>query len=190
MKKRKLSGMTVEELWQLFPIFLVPYNSLWVSYYNEEKENLLNFLTSNQIKRIEHIGSTAIPNIYAKNIVDILVEVYHDFNIKDLIHCICEAGYIKMSETTNRISFNKGYTENGFAEKVYHLHFRNEGDNDELYFRDYLIDNPYNLKEYESLKLQLWKKFEHDRDGYTNAKTSFILSMTKKAKEIYKDRYQ
>ena len=63
-----------------------------------------------------------------------------------------------------------GYTDNGFAEKVYHLHLRLEGDHDELYFRDYLIEYPQAAKEYEQLKLSLWKQFEHDRDGYTAAK--------------------
>lgn len=49
-------------------------------------------------------------------------------------------GYICMSETSDRISFNKGYTENGFAERVFHLQLRYIGDNDELYFRDCLIE--------------------------------------------------
>ena len=46
-----------------------------------------------------------------------------------------------MSETSDRLSFNKGYTEEGFAERVFHLHLRYIGDNDELYFRDYLIEH-------------------------------------------------
>ncbi len=70
-----------------------------------------------------------------------------------------------------RASFNKGYTLDGFAEKVFHLHLRYSEDNDELYFRDYLIENPDIAKEYEKLKLGLWKKYEHDRDAYTEAKT-------------------
>ena len=49
-------------------------------------------------------------------------------------------GYICMSQSENRLSFNKGYTENGFAERTFHLHLRYAGDNNELYFRDYLIE--------------------------------------------------
>ena len=88
-----------------------------------------------------------------------------------------------MSQSTQRILLNKGYTEQGFAEKVFHLHIRVVGDNDELYFRDYLRENHNVAKEYEHLKLNLWKKFEHDRDGYTDAKREFVKRYTKVAKE-------
>lgn len=95
---------------------------------------------------------------------------------------LAESGYICMSQNAERLSFNKGYTEKGFAEKVFHLHLRFIGDNDELYFRDYLIEHPDIAREYEKLKLTLWKKFEHDRDGYTSAKAEFVQKYTNEAK--------
>lgn len=88
-----------------------------------------------------------------------------------------------MSENDRRLSFNKGYTEDGFAERVFHLHLRRSGDNDELYFRDYLIAHPDAAKEYEKLKLSLWKPYEHDRDGYTEAKAELVKEYTSKAKD-------
>lgn len=94
-----------------------------------------------------------------------------------------------MSETSDRISFNKGYTEKGFAERVFHLHLRYIGDNDELYFRDYLIEHTNIAIEYERMKLELWEKYEFNRDGYTNSKTDFIQKYTEKAKLEYGDRY-
>ena len=94
-----------------------------------------------------------------------------------------------MSQSDNRISFNKGYTENGFAEKVFHLHLRFAGDHDELYFRDYLLAHPETAKEYEAMKLKLWKEYEHDRDGYTNAKEEFAAKYTQDAKRLYGERY-
>lgn len=94
-----------------------------------------------------------------------------------------------MSETSDRISFNKGYTEKGFAERVFHLHLRYIGDNNELYFRDYLIEHTSIAIEYERMKLNLWEKYEFNRDGYTNAKTDFIQKYTEKAKLEYGDRY-
>ena len=95
-----------------------------------------------------------------------------------------------MSEQINRKSFNMGYTSEGFAEKVFHLHLRYWGDNDELYFRDYMNDNALLAKKYEELKLSLWKKFEHDRDGYTLAKTDFVAEQTDKAKKSYGNKYK
>ena len=55
-----------------------------------------------------------------------------------------------------RISFNSGYTKAGFADKVFHIHLRYIGDNEELYFRDYLREHPQIAKEYETLKLNLF----------------------------------
>ncbi len=73
---------------------------------------------------------------------------------------------------------------------MFHLHLRYVGDNDELYFRDYLNDNPLLAKQYEELKLSLWKKFEHDRDGYTLAKACFVAEQTAKAKKNYGNKYE
>ena len=79
-----------------------------------------------------------------------------------------------MSEEAQRISFCKGYTQAGFAERVFHVHLRRRGDNRELYFRDYLNMHPAVAKEYEALKRSLRKRYEHNRDAYTQAKTAFI----------------
>ncbi len=95
-----------------------------------------------------------------------------------------------MSKSESRISLNKGYTENDFAERVFHIHLRYIGSNDELYFRDYLNEHEDTAKEYEALKLNLWEKFEHDRDGYTQAKGYFIKKYTELAKMEYKCRYK
>ena len=176
---RKLSGMTLEELWRLFPIILEEHKDYWVDWFNGEMVNLEKILPDSA--KISHIGSTAVPTIWAKPIVDILVEIESDMdNVKGVL---INNGYICMSEEINRMSFNKGYTENGFAEQVFHLHLRYMGDNDEIYFRDYLIEHPDIAKEYEKLKLGLWKKFEHNRDEYTNQKTEFVRKYTEILKE-------
>ena len=69
------------------------------------------------------------------------------------------------------------------------VHIRYVGDNDELYFRDYLNEHPQIAKEYEMLKLQLWKQFEYNRDAYTSAKTEFVRRQTLEAKKVYAGRY-
>ena len=184
---KKLSEMSLEELWQLFPIILTKHQEDWKEWYLEEERLLKNILP--QVEKISHIGSAAIPAIWAKPIIDILVEVSKESNLLDYKALLENNGYICMSQSEDRISFNKGYTENGFAEKVFHLHLRYAGDNDELYFRDYLIEFPDIAKEYEKLKLSLWKEHEHNRDAYTNAKTEFVKKYTEKAKLIYGNRY-
>ena len=185
---KPLSDMTLEELWEMFPIILTEHNEAWAEWYAEEEKRLAGILPSNDI-RISHIGSTAIKNIWAKPIVDILVELPASASMEGVKGILVQNGYVCMSEQENRKSFNRGYTSEGFAEKVFHLHLRYMGDNDELYFRDYLNDKPILAKEYEELKLSLWRKFEHDRDGYTSAKTSFVAEQTGKAKKHYGNKY-
>lgn len=188
--KKELSEMTLEELWKLFPVFLTVHKSEWHTWYEEEYENLITYLPKQEIFRMSHIGSTAIDGIWAKPIIDILVEVNDGCSLIQISEILQKAGYLQMNLQKRRISLNKGYTPDGFAEKVFHLHLRYEKDNDELYFRDYLNENVKVAKEYEALKLALWPKYEHNRDGYTNSKTEFVKHYTEKAKALYQERYE
>lgn len=186
---KKLSEMTLDELWELFPIFLVPHDDRWKDSFNEIGKTLTELLAGWPVVRISHIGSTAVQGIWAKNIVDVMVEIPQNVEMKDMAQILAQNGFIIMSSKAERISLNKGYTENGFADKVYHIHLRYAGDNDELYFRDYLNEHPIVAKEYETLKLRLWKQHEHNRDAYTDAKTDFISKWTAEARKKYGDRY-
>ena len=189
LMEKELSEMTQEERWELFPIFLVEHDEKWSGYYKEVEEELWKALKSYPVDRISHIGSTAVQGIWAKDIVDVLVEIPESVDIKEAAEAVEQHGFAKMSAEGKRISLNKGYTKNGFADKVYHVHLRYTGDNDELFFRDYLNEHPLAAKEYEALKLELWKKYEHNREAYTDAKTDFIRKWTAEARRIYGDRY-
>ena len=186
---KNLSEMSLEELWQLFPIRLTPHRTDWEKWYQTESALLLSLLPQGEAVRLSHIGSTSIPSIWAKPIVDILLETASHSDWEALRRRLASAGYLLMSESPGRFSMNKGYTPQGFAQKVFHLHIRRAGDNDELYFRDYLREFPAAAKEYESLKLSLWKKYEHNRDGYTSSKTEFVRLYTAKGKRRYGGRY-
>ncbi len=186
---KELSEMTLEELWDLFPIFLVQHDDKWNEYYKEVEYTITELLAGYPVKRISHIGSTAIQGIWAKNIVDVMVEISEKADMEEIAHILEQNGFIRMSAKTNRISLNKGYTKEGFADKVYHIHLRYSGDNDELYFHNYLNEHPHIAKEYEAVKLELWKKYEHNRDAYTEAKTDFIRQWTTEARRIYGDIY-
>lgn len=186
---KELSEMSLEELWELFPIFLIAHNDQWNIFYDEIESFLKITLSECPVERISHIGSTAISGIWAKDIVDVLIEVSKDSDIQNTAKVIEKNGFIRISTEGDRISFNRGYTKDGFADKVYHVHLRYVGDNDELYFRDYLNEHTQIAKEYETMKLQLWKLFEHNRDAYTNAKTEFIRKWTSEAKRVYAGKY-
>lgn len=177
--------MTLKELWELFPIVLAAHNYRWKEWAKDEMELLRRMLGAfNPV--INHIGSTAIPNIYAKPIVDILVEIPYIVEWSAIKEKMEANGYICMAENEKRISFNKGYTMHGYAERVFHIHFHRVGDNDELLFLDYLYAHPESAKAYEEIKLSLLPKLRNDRDGYTAAKTDFIRSIVAKAKHVEK----
>ena len=150
----------------------------------------MSFLPEHQIVCLSHIGSTSVETIWAKPIVDIMLEIPIETDMAIIRDLLLQNGYLLMSESKGRMSFNKGYTPSGFAERVFHLHLRYEGDHDELYFRDYLQEHPAVAKDYEKLKLSLWKQYEYNRDAYTDSKTDFIKKYTKEAKRLYGRRYE
>lgn len=189
---KELSEMTLEELWRLFPIILKEHNTDYKDWYEIEKQELLNYIDRKIIMRINHIGSTSVEGLIAKPTVDILLEINNESNIEQLTDTLLYNGWLLMSSQKNpclNMVFNKGYTKEGFSKKVYHLHVRSYDNWNELYFRDYLMEHKEVAEEYGKLKLELIKKYEHDRNGYTDAKTDFILKYTERAKEEYGDKY-
>ncbi len=168
--------MSLEELWQLFPIELSEHKDFWGDRFCVEAERLRAVLPHDAV--IHHIGSTAIAGICAKPIIDILIAVARDEQLLQAATALEQCGYLVMSKSQNRISLNKGYTEHGFAENVFHAHIRLADDTDELYFRDYLNAHPAVAKEYETLKRRLAAMYRHNRDAYTDAKTAFVNKYT------------
>lgn len=190
---KELSEMTLEELWELFPIILKEHNKDYKKWYEIEKEKLLNCLDKKDVIRINHIGSTAVEGLIAKPTVDILLEISDQADIQKLKNTLIDNQWGLMSSQNSpcmKMAFNKGYTKEGFAEKVYHLHVRYNDNWNELYFRDYLIEHEEVAREYGKLKLELKDKYEHNRDGYTDAKSDFVLKYSEKAKEEYADKYK
>ncbi len=165
--------MSLEELWEMFPIVLAAHDRQWEVWAKEEMDGLVGVL-ARYSPTISHIGSTAIHDIEAKPIIDILVEISADVDWRGVRGEMEAAGYICMSSSANRMSFNKGYTLDGYAERVFHIHFHAVGDNDEIVFRDYLNSHQAIAREYEALKRGLLPRYRNDRDGYTEAKSGFI----------------
>ena len=180
--------MTEDERAALFPIILSEYNPEWSHWYAEEKERLTLLIGMEKIVRIEHIGSTAIPGLLAKPTVDILLEVAENTDVESLVASMPDNEYICLRQqtipTNDLVLFIKGYTPSGFAEKVFHIHVRYRGDWDEIHFRDYLLAHPEAADVYSTLKRKLKEQYEHDRDGYTNAKGEFIQAVTRRAKNL------
>lgn len=188
-----LEDMTNEERWRLFPIILSEHDPEWRARYLEEKKLLSDHIGTENIERISHIGSTSVTGLVAKPTIDILVEIRKNTDLDRLIADIKSAGYLFSRQEDNpppHMMFMKGYTPDGFRGQAFHVHVRYSGDWDELYFRDYLKKHPEAADEYGRLKLDLKKRYEFNRDAYTQAKSEFINKATTLARAEFKNRYK
>ncbi len=183
---KPLNELTNEELWKLFPIILSEHIPFWKERYESEKELIAIAIGSKNIVRMNHYGSTSVPGLIAKPTIDILLEIAEDACLEKLQQNMMSIGYLYSPQPNDpppSMMFMKGYTPRGFEGQVFHVHMRYGGDWDELYFRDYLKSHPDAAAEYSELKKQLMKKFEFDRDGYTQAKGDFIRRITSLARQ-------
>jgi len=191
-KNKPLHEMLKEELWTLFPIVLSEHRQVWKENYLTEKIVIEQAAGIQNIVRMNHYGSTSVPDLLAKPSIDILIEVNNNTNLKKLILNMQSVGYIYSEQLNNPqpcMMFMKGYTSQGFKGQAFHVHVRYSGHWGELYFRDYLLSHPEIADEYGKLKIELQKKYEYDRDGYTDAKTNFIKQVTKLATTEIQNRY-
>ena len=190
--QKPLSEMTLQELWQLFPIQLKEYNPQYPQWYREKEAEVRRQLAGVSVVRISHIGSTAVEGLLSKPTVDILAELAGPAQFTAAKEALVPGGWVLMCEEmspTPKLSFNQGYTPNGFAARVFHLHLRVVGDWGELYFRDYLQAEKAVAAQYAALKRGLQQQYEHDRDGYTAAKTAFVQQITAKARQRWPGKY-
>jgi GrpB-like predicted nucleotidyltransferase (UPF0157 family) len=173
-------------------VAVVPYDSRWLVLFEEEETHLMASLPQELIKRIEHFGSTAVPGLPAKPIVDMLVEVTDLGETRLRIAPILEAqGY----EYFWRPSWDEDVPpfyawfikRDGNGKRTHHIHMVESHFEhwDRLLFRDYLIEHPVVAKEYGALKLKFSEVHQNDRVAYTKAKTDFVVRVTAIAKEYY-----
>lgn len=176
-------------------VSLVPYDPAWPRMFAEEKRHLLDCLPEGMIWRIEHFGSTAIPGLAAKPIVDVLVEVGSLEETKASIAPVLEAqGYDYFWRATHGEDGPPSYAwfikRNSAGVRTHHIHMVESDFEhwDRLLFRDHLIAAPETAKEYEALKLALARDYPNDRLAYTKGKTGFVVRVTQVAKEYYRSR--
>ena len=172
---------------------LVPYNPIWPVLFEREKQHLLACLPGELINRIEHFGSTAVPGLAAKPIIDILIEVTSLEETKKQIAPILESqGYDYFWRPTWGDDIPPFYAwfikRDSEGNRTHHIHMVEHDFEhwERLLFRDYLIEHPDVAKEYQDLKERLYKAHPNDRIVYTKGKTEFIERVTAMAKKFYK----
>ncbi len=163
---------------------IVEYDPRWAVLYREEKTRILATIGHLGVV-VEHIGSTAVVGVCAKPIIDILVGVSCLSDAQLCMQPLESLGYKYQPEhevtLPERRFFGKGEPP---REQHYHLHMVEKGGEfwrRHLVFRDYLRSHPETSRQYCELKKKLASEYGSDREGYTEAKTSFIESIVAKA---------
>ena len=167
---------------------VVSYDPKWRDAFVEEAKEITAVL-GDPIAAIHHIGSTAIPNIYAKPIIDVLVEVSDLAQVDDRNAAMETLGYEAMGEfgIAGRRYFRK---HNAMGVRTHHVHIFEQGSPERdrhLAFRDYMIAHPDAAQQYSQLKRSLAAKYPEDRESYMDGKDSFIREQERKALE-WRDR--
>jgi GrpB-like predicted nucleotidyltransferase (UPF0157 family)/predicted kinase len=172
------TGLSIAEvadaIWRTITeeVVLVPYDPAWPQMFEEEKK-FIEAALGDRVTAIHHIGSTAIPGLAAKPVIDIMLVVR---KLEDAIECIAplsDLGYafIDYPQNTNRRFFRKG------VPRTHHVHIVAAGNAeliDHLDFREMLRANPEWRDQYATLKLDLAGRHRNDRVQYSDSKTEFV----------------
>lgn len=163
-------------------IEVIEYDSSWKEEFIKESK-LIHDVMGDEILKIHHIGSTSIPGIFAKPIIDILIEAKDITNIDMYNDDLSKLGYISKGEYGIK---GRRFFLKGLYHRTHHIHVFERGNPEierHLNFRDYMIEHQEDAKDYGELKKELAIKFRYDIDGYCNGKDSFIKDIDRKACE-------
>jgi len=170
-------------------IAIVPYDPRWPAMFREEVEHLRACLPQDLVGRIEHFGSTAVPGLASKPIIDMLVEVTSLAEARRRIVPVLESqGYDYFWRPSFGDSTPPFYAwfikRDSSGRRTHHIHMVESHFEhwDRLLFRDYLTAHPDAALQYQELKMLLAAKCPNDRVAYTKGKTDFISRVMEKAK--------
>jgi GrpB-like predicted nucleotidyltransferase (UPF0157 family) len=173
-------------------ISIVPWDPQWPTLFQLEKEYLLQCLPPDVVRRIEHFGSTAIPGLPAKPIIDILVEVSDLQAVQEqVVPILIDQGYEYLWRPTNGDDGPPFYAwfikRNDTGQRTHHIHMVEAHFHEHwerLLFRDYLLSRQELAREYAQLKQQL-AQTATNRVDYTQGKSEFIKRVTAEAKNHF-----
>ena len=176
---------------------VVPYDPQWKTAFEAESQQIVKALAKNLVV-IHHIGSTAIPHIYAKPVIDFLIEVKDIDLVSEQTPAMVALGYEAMGEygLIGRRYFRKDASaefssaacavrkENPPGIRTHHVHIYEIYSPEierHLAFRDYMIAHPEEAEQYSQLKQELAQKYPEDIEGYMDGKDEFVKRIERKA---------
>ncbi len=164
-------------------IYMVPHDPHWRQEFENEANRITDALGSSVVVTVHHIGSTAIPNIYAKPVIDMLL-VVHDHAALDAKQAAMEAlGYEAFGEfgIPTRRYFRR---DNALGDRTHQVHAFEDGSPQiarHLAFRDYMIAHPEAAQVYSDLKRKLAAQHPSDMEAYMDGKDAFIQEIDRRA---------
>jgi GrpB-like predicted nucleotidyltransferase (UPF0157 family) len=164
---------------------VVNYDPRWPTLFDEEANRLRAALDPSLISGLEHFGSTAVPGLSAKPIIDILIAVRSLADAQtSFVEALRKLDYVYWAENPKKdqMFFVKGMPPFG-SRRSHHVHVtETHGEMwQRLAFRDYLRAHPGEAEIYEQLKRRLATEHQTDREAYTDAKSAYIESVMRKA---------
>lgn len=167
------------------PIVIVPYDPAWPLKYEEEKIRILAAITP-YVMCMEHMGSTAVPGLAAKPVIDILIGVRSLGDAPLFLPPLVSLGYEYIQKHEAMLPERRYLHRLVNGLHTHHLHMV-EPDSDffkiQIAFRDYLRRHQDTRDQYAALKLDMAQKYSHDREAYTDSKSAFILSILELAQQ-------
>ncbi|MWV43365.1 GrpB family protein [Paenibacillus sp. HJL G12] len=164
-------------------VIVSEYNPEWTQNYEQEKIKIFEALNS-LVQGIEHIGSTSVPGLGSKPIIDIMVGV-SDLNqiTEKQINDLGSIGYtyVEKPDFPERKFFRRGEWRAG----THHLHiykYKSANWVNNILFREYMRKDLHSKVQYYNLKKKLENEFKHDRAAYTKGKSGFIQDILSKAR--------
>ncbi len=164
-------------------VIIADYDPQWMTLYEQERERVLAII-GRKVMAIEHIGSTAVPGLGAKPIIDILVGVRCLADADECIEPLQGIGYEYAPEHEAFIPQRRYFRKGPVGARTYHLHMvevKSEFWENHLLFRDYLRAHPEVAQKYHELKRELAAKYRFNRPAYTDAKAPFIEAVLAQA---------
>ncbi len=162
-------------------VHLVPYDPRWPEMFSAESERLRQLLGSQFVLRFEHIGSTAIPGLSAKPIIDILIEIpSFESALIHIVPKLQQEGWEYHWRDDRPPGHMYFVRRNSAGMRTHHVHMLTAGHPgwERVAFRDYLRAVPEEAKRYAQLKRELSAKYPEDREAYTEAKSEYIKRIT------------
>jgi len=166
------------------PVAITEYDPAWPSQFERERELLAATLQEWSDGPIEHVGSTAVPGLPAKPVIDIMVAVRSLDASRGAIPALTPLGYLYAPYHADVMHW---FCKPSPAFRTHHLHLVPFGSllwTERLDFRDHLRRNPTVAAEYAELKRRLAKEHEFDREAYTEAKGPFIRHVLDLARTV------